>query len=273
MNCLINTATLIGFADSNFNGDFPIIDIPAENQFVIVASAAPSGGIGRVLENRNLFISPAVVTKDGDDSFSIPDVDTGLPPNLVFETLTFVKSARIYVAATVERAKAMYTRVDAEEDVLFIVMQSEVASKNRQTESDAILTAKAQNPIRLKYLPEVTFFVFIKTPDDLSGAAAQEAAFREIRTAIRKAMYAHIFLEENDDSIDTQFAAIESANSPEEYDTAVYVHSYTYQIPYEISFEQGDTFRTNVSLRSILINSTMFDTEGALVSANIAVEA
>ena len=266
-----NQATLTGIPLPGESGTFPVVDIPDQNKFTIEATASPSPATGILLEKRSLYVSPATVTKVDDDRFIIPNPDTALPDGFTINTIKYCSKSRIYVAATIERAKAMYTKVEGiDEAVLFIVMRPESASKDRHAYSDAIATVKAQNPIRLKYLPEVDFFVFLPTPDDLSGAKAQNVAYVDIRTAIRKAMYAHIFL--TDETVDTQFAAVEASNSPEDYNTAVYVHSYSYQIPYEISFEQGDTFRTNVSARNILINSKMFDNEGALVSVNIPLE-
>lgn len=265
-----NTATLSGFADSNFNGDFPVLSIPSNTEFVISATAMPTGDLGDLLESRDLYITPATVTTIDADNFTIPNIDTQVPSGAMFNSFKYVDSSRIYVAATQERAKAMYTNHTTGEDVLFIVMRPESASKDRHAYSDAIATAKAQNPVRLKYLPEVDLFVFIPTPDDVSGAKAQDIAYREIRTAIRKAMYAHVFFE--DDTVDIQYAAVEATNSPEEWNTAVYVHSYSYQLPYEITFEHGDTFRTSVSARNILIKSKMFDNDGALVGANVILE-
>lgn len=264
-----NKAELEGFADSNYNGTFDIASLPSRTQINIARTAAPVGDLGDLIEPRFMFIKSYTVTKVDDDNFTLvaPQV---LPEGTVFKNFKYITSARIHIASNVKRALAMYTKIVSTKATMFIIFGPEAASKDRNSLSDAILSATSQNSARLTYLPEVTLLVFLNTADDLSGAKALQNIYEIIRPALRRTMYAHGF--ELTDDVDIQFRAVEANNTQEFYNTAEYVHSFTYQIPYQITHCQGDTFRSNVSFSDVLVNATMFDTEGALIQADIELE-
>ena len=73
----------------------------------------------------------------------------------------------------------------------------------------------------------------------------------------------------DDPDIVVQFAGTEISNAPVIRNSGYYIHQFTYQLPYRISLEQGDILRRNVSFRGLIVNSTMFDSEGALASLEV----
>ena len=263
-----NIAALEGFADSNYNGDFEIQSLPSRTEINISRDADVVGDLGDLFETRFMFITSYEVTKVDDDNFTVVSPQS-LPDGTVFKTFKYVVDARVYIASSVKRALAMYTLAETDKAVMFIIFGAEAASKSRESLSDSISSASAQNPLRITYLPMINFLVFLNVSNDLSGAKALQSIYGEIGPALRRTMYAHGF---SIDDVSIQFRAVEANNEQEFYDTAAYAHSFTYQLPYQITQRQGSFFRENVSLEHILVNAKMFDTEGALIEIDVDLE-
>jgi len=258
-----NKAVLQDFADSNYNGsDFTITSAERET-ITFDADADAVGALGNMIEPRSLLLGFLVVTKIDDNTFSVPLADTLIPEGVVFDTYDYSTAQRIFIAADATRAVTEYNKHRDPKPALFIVFGPEDASKDRNTVSDAVITATPQNPVKLTYLPQFTLMAMAVTKTEHLAATKQQQIYEEIRPALRKVMYAHTF-----ESADTSmnFAAVEVSNQPNRWNTGYYVHNFLYSSPYAISFEQGDVVRHNVSFRDIVVNSTMFDNEGALVS-------
>lgn len=258
-----NVAVLEGFDDSTYNDSFSIISA-ARTTVVLAASAAPVDALGYMIEVRSLYFGFLTVTVIDANTFSIA-VEDGLPNGAVFESFDFVSEQRILIAADLTRAHTLFSqrRDSSEKPFLFIVFGVETASKDRNVVNDAVLAANSQNPMDILYIPEVVLYEMVGTKQQHSAATKQQEIYASVRPALRQSMYGHVF-----DGGDTliNFAAHEVSNSPLFFNTSFYIHSFTYNIPYKIHIEQGDTSRRNVSLRSIVVNTKMFDNEGALVS-------
>lgn len=263
-----NKAELEGFADSNYNGEFDVQLLPSRTQINITEDADVIGALGDLVEAQFTLITSYSVTKVDDDNFTVVSPRV-YPDGTAFKNFKYIKSARVHLAANASRALSAYTKIDSDKAVIFILFGPETVSKDRNSLSDAITSATSQNPVRLTYLPEVSFLVFLNTSDDLTGAKAMQTIYEEVKPALRRTMFAHGF---NKEDVDIQFRAVESDNLQEFYDTAAYVHRFSYQIPYQITQGQGFVFRPNVAFDDILVNATMFDTDGALIQATISLE-
>jgi len=264
-----NKAVLEGFASTAFNAEFDILEIPAKNSFIIASETAPTSTLGYLVEPRSLFLGPQVVTKIDDNTFSIPRSDL-LPANTVFTSFEYSSSQEIRIAADIKRAVTEYAKRQNPLPRLYVIMGPEKASKDRNTQSDAVTSVNSQNPARMTYLTTVDLLACFKVPpEDIHLAAAtQQKVYEELSPALRQAMYGHVF-EFADKSI-TAFAAIETFNSPIDYNIGYYLHSFTFEMPYSITLEQGDMIRRNVSFRDIVLKSKMFNNDGQEVEDDFA---
>ena len=262
-----NVASLQDFADDDYNGDFTIRSA-TNDTMVISANADVTGALGNMIEDRSPLLGYLTITKIDANTFTVPLADTAIPNAAVFNTFMYTSSQRIFIAADAVRAVTAYAQHRNQEPALFIVFGTETASKDRNTINDAVVTATAQNPLHITYIPEVTLITLASTKTEHLASIKQQEIYETIRPALRKAMYGHIF--EDTDTVQV-FAAVEISNAPDRWNTGYYVHNFVYSIPYRISIEQGDVVRRNVSLRNIVVNSSMFDTEGALVVADMEI--
>ncbi len=258
-----NIATLQGFADANYEGDFTILDDATRTTLEISQDADVAGALGNMLEPRNLTLGFAVVTVVDVDTFTIPLVDTQIPDGTVFNTLNFVTDQRIEIAADEVTATNMFGQRRGTEPTLYIIFGQENASKDRDTVNDAITACTSQNPLNLVYIPTMSFLTIACTKTNDATLAQIQKIHGEIKDAIRKSMYGFVF-----ESADTaiNFAGVEVSNGEAFWNNSHYVHSFDYQVPYRITIKQGHNNRRHVSFRDIVVNSKMFNNDGALVS-------
>lgn len=257
-----NKAVLTGFDDTTYNNTF-VITSATRTTVTFTADAAPIGALGIMTENRSLTLGFAEITKVNEDTFTIPLIDTLLPEGSIFSSISVATASRIIIAADGQRAVNAFGRRADIKASLFVIFGQESASKDRATISDAVLQANAQNDLRVDYIPTVTLMYMESSKKDPLASVIQEKVYSEIRQAIRRSMFGHRF-DDPDSAI--VFAAIEIANAPEFYNNNDYIHSFVYQIPYVVTLEQGNVNRPNVSLREVIMNSKMFNTEGALLA-------
>lgn len=248
-----NIAKLRGFNDASYNTDFTV-EYATRESITFSAAAEAVGALGYMEEKRSLLLGYNGITKIDDDNFSI-EIDENIPDGTVVKDYSFVTDQRIFIFADAERAIEYIARRADRKSSLYIVFGPENASKDRNVYSDAIAAATAQNPVFLTYIQEVTLISAAMTRTQASAAEQQQKTYAEIRPAIRKAMYGHIF---NNPDTAVNFAAVESGNYPFTKNSGYYLHSFEYMIPYNITLEQGDIFRENVSFREIVLNSKLY---------------
>ncbi len=263
-----NIATLSGFADSNYNGDFAILSA-TRTTFTISADADVVGELGNLIEPRTLNLGFQTVTVLTVDTFTTPLDDTQIPNGTVFDTYNYVSEQRILIAADPTRATTMFGQRRGTKPTLFILTGSENASKDRNIVNDSITTANAQNPLNLVYIPTFTLMEIACTKTQQSAADKQQQVKAVVVPAIRKAMYGFVF---GSDNTAITFAGVESGNTPQFWNQDHYVHLFDYEIPYRITIEQGFNNKNHVSFRDIAVNSKMFNNEGALLEMSAELE-
>lgn len=256
-----NLAVLQDFDDSTYNDSFQILEA-TRTTIVFSATDAPTGALGNMVETRSLYLGFLTVTVIDVDTFSVPVADD-VVNGTVFETFNYTAEQRILIAADITRAITAFAHFRNQEPALFVVFGVENASKDRHVVNDAVAAATAQNPLQLTYIPEVVLYYMAITKKQHSAEDKQQEVYETVRSALRRSMYGHIF---EDEESAISFASHEVSNSPLFHNIGYYVHSFTYNMPYTVTIEQGNTFRRNVSLRTIIGNTTMFNNEGALVS-------
>ena len=261
-----NKAVLTGFDDPTYNDTFVIIEA-TDDTITFKVDAAPVGALGVMHEDRSLILGLSEATVVNDDTFTVPNVDTLIPIGGEFDDFSFATASRVVIAADPQRATNAFGQRANADPTLFIIFEQESASKDREGMSDAILALSPQNDMIVEYVPQITLLYMSSTKKDPLAGIVSQKIYAEIRPALRRSMFGHRF-----ESVDASitFAAAEIANASVYYKTGGYVHSFVYQAPYKISLEQGTVDDApNVSLRKVIMNSTMFDTEGALLSLEV----
>jgi len=258
-----NKIEFVDFADANYNGDDFVVKFDTDRlTLVIDADADAVGDLGNQIEPRNLYLGFLTVTVVDVDTFTVPLEDV-LPDGTVFDTFNFMSSQQIFISGDIARSVEAYKKHRDVPPGLFIVFGDEVASKDRAVVNDAVAANTAQNPQHVTYLLNVILLAFFKTAAEERAETTVQLLHDEVKPALRQAMFGHIF---DDPDLVVQFAGTEIANREVTYNSGYYVHQFTYQLPYRISIEQGDIQRRNVSFRDLILNSTMFDSEGALLA-------
>ncbi len=264
-----NKAVLQNFDDPTYNGsDFTILSA-TRTTMVISADAAPTGALGEMVEPRDRLLGAVIVTVVDVDNFTVSLDGEAIPDGEIFEDFKYSSSQRILVAADEERAVSMYKQHRDADPILFVIFSGESASKDRNAINDAVAANTSQNPMHLTYIPEVTLLTFVRTPDELLASTEHQFTYETLRPSIMRAMYGHIF--DNTDTL-IQFAAHEIFNTPVFHNKGYYIHRFVYNVPYRVSILQGDVAKISVSFRDLIVNSKMFDTEGALLSLEVSPE-
>lgn len=264
-----NKAVLQNFADDNYNGDDFTIETGTRTTMEISAESAPVGDLGEMVEPRSRLLGGKEVTVIDANTFTVSLEEENIPNDEEFDVFRYTTEQRILVAADEQRAIDSYKQRRNAQPTLFVIFGPEVASKDRHVTSDAVAAATAQNPLHITYIPEVSLLYMAITKKELLAETKQQLVYSEIRVALRKSMYGYIF--DNLDTIVT-FAAHEIGNTPVRYNSGYYIHRFEYNVPYRVSITQGNISRTSVSFRDLIVNSTMFNTEGALLSLELEPE-
>ena len=268
-----NFATIQNADRPEFDGTYNIISADSGQELVLDAGEGyvpplSGGGTAELVEARSLILGLAVVTKVDEDNFTIPLNDT-LVDETEFQTFNYVAEQNILITADINRATSFYAQRRNPPPILFIIMGEESISKDRNVTTDAATADTPQNPIQHLYMQEFTLLALFDTKKQHSAATQQQEVYEDIKPALRRTLYGHIF-EQTETSV--VFAAAEISNHPVRFNTNNYAHAFVYQLPYKISYLQGDDFRRNVSFRDVIVNSTMFNNEGALLSLEVEPE-
>lgn len=197
-----------------------------------------------------------------DGMFNITAVPTDtsfrfvVPDNIPTGTLinaTLFAHIRIYFSVSAEDAKRPYTKQDStivgEGPYLVVVMGDERASKDPTMTSEAVNMNRGTRLARQLYTQAFFVLVVLDSTKSESGITPQNLIYSEIRSALRRVFHNYAFTATDDFSV--VYATVEVGNDMYYYDSAVYMHAFEYQIPYEITLEQGFNESPSVSLENV----------------------
>lgn len=184
--------------------------------------------------------------------FVVPD---NIPQGTLINASLFAH-IRIYFSVSAEDAKRPYTKqssntpsIIGEGPYIVVVMGDERASKDPMMNSEAINMNRGTRVARQLYTQAFFILVILDSTTSVSGITPQNLIYSEIRTALRRIFHNYAFTATNDFSV--VYATVEVGNDMYYYDSSVYIHAFEYQIPYEITFEQGFNESPSVSLENV----------------------
>jgi hypothetical protein len=251
---------------------FDIIDVPNRMTFIVNLpegeTLAPSVDESQYLiEERTAGVSGVQIIA------TVPDVDSftidlsGIPslPIGPVDDLTIISGFRISAVADFKRAQAVYSEQTSGDAYLFVIMTDGDVSKDRHTLSDAVADFTNQDLNKLSILRNFSTVVFLPTGADLSGVDAQDLAYSTIYSSLLASLFG--FSEESERAI--KFKAVPVGDGPAEYNSAYYAHTYDWQLPTVLTFEDGFLQVTSVAFRDIAATFKLFNDPYAEMSVNI----
>ena len=263
------TLTLAGFGNV-WDDVFDIIDVPNRRNFTVLLpdgeTVAPPVDESQYLIDTRTGLAGvqviATVPSVGVFTIDLAGVPP-LPPGQV-DGLSIISGFRVSAAADFKRAQAVYAKQDSGNDYLFVIMTDGDISKDRHTLNDGVAGMNSQDMNLIRMLRNFSTVVFIPTGDDLSGANAQDAAYNEIYAALLSTLFGY---EQSDQVI--KYGAVPSGDGPAEYNTAYYAHTYDWQIPGSITYQDGFLQQPDVAFRDIAQTLRMFNDAEAEMIVNI----
>jgi len=268
-NSTIETESLpcVGFNESEWNTTLSIIDVPSTTT---VIASFPSGATGvptfttaTGYEERplSIFGTQSVDTAPTTTQFTV-ELSTDVPelPSGEIINISATTGARIAAADTIERAEEIYTKASANDDLwAFVIMTDADVSKDRHTLNDAIACYTHQNEMRLRLLYNFSVVVFFRTAANISGATAQELAYGEVYTDLLQVLYG--FGGFATDADNSSFVTVSAGHGRGISNTSYYTQVYEWQVPIDITVNNGFNFYEDVALRQFNGNFPMFEAD------------
>jgi len=260
-----------GFAESSWNGKHELLNVPSRLMLEIESPAesppilSPSD-FPHVWESRSMgangLLEVVAVLADGF-RLSIPATHPDMPNNAM-RNLELISGFRVAGVADEQRSLDVWNETNQNASWLFVMFPNDEVSKSNEAESDAVATFAPGDDGRLRILENIEISVIIPTKKT-GGADAVYKANGEIRRALISTLFG---LKADEPGRDRTFGAVYNGSIQSVYNSAVYIRIYSFQVPYDITFENADISNPqSVAFRDILlsmaitenINATTFD--------------
>lgn len=256
-----DTIEIAGFTSAVWNTTHTLIGVPNRKTFEIaVPDSEPIptlNGNELVYEDRPVGLKGvwSVDTAPSPTTFTFKV--NNVPPLPVNPIKDLAATSRIRMAAASDfaRAQAAYTKESNISDAwLYLIMNDLDVSKDRHTLNDSVASFYAQDEARLMLMQNFSTIVFFPTTGSLSGATAQETAYGNLYEYLLKVLYGF-----RADNRKSQFLTVSTGHGAGAYNTAYYVHSYEWQLPYYIDFSFGFADYQDVAFRDLQYDIRLFD--------------
>lgn len=253
-NAIAPAITISGATEPEFNGTFQRVNVDNRRQVrFVMADAGPATATGSpILEGaesslRSYDSTYAVESTPTPTTFTFQQPDTTLL-DPVGDAIEARAKPRISAGADPDRIRSAYTEKDRNDLWLFAVLDDVTASKSRAVRSDAIDNLQPGNEFRQQIIQPVTLYLFVPAQYQIAAAAARDMAedlFGPIcRSVLGSAFDSGLFVGKEGP---LQF----SGHGVFSYDTALYVHAYSFQQVVDLYFEDTVGPALDVALRNI----------------------
>ena len=249
--------TCSGFNESEWNTTLSITEVPTDQSVIVTfptgATGIPTFTTATGYEERplSIFGTQAIATVPTTTTFTI-ELSTDVPelPAGDIINLSATVGARIAAADTIKRAEEIYTKVAANDDLwAFVIMLDADVSKDRHTLNDSVASFTHQNEMRLRTLNNFSVVVFFRTANSVSGVTAQELAYGEVYVDLLSVLYGFGGFATDDDN--SSFVTVSAGHGVGISNTSYYTHVYDWQIPVDITIDNGFRFYQDVAARNI----------------------
>lgn len=254
-NPIAATITISGATEPEFNGTFPRLNV--SNRRTITFEMADSGATvatgSPVLEGAESYLrrydgSYAVLEALTDVGFTFQNSVTSLP-DPIGSAIQARAKARVASAADAERALAAYTKQEIDKLWAFVVLEDVLASKSRNVQSDATDNIQKGSEFRQQIIQPFSVFTVTPTSNQISASAARDQA-EDVFLAICRSVLSHQF-DSNLFVAATQGPTQFVSHGTFRYDSAVYVHAYSFQQTVDLTFDDTVGHSDDVAFRDL----------------------
>lgn len=258
-NPIATTITISGAAEPEFNGTFTRINVDNRTtiRFTMVDSGPTTATGDPQLQNaesalRDYNTIYSVLDTPSKSTFTVAESNTTLADPI--GTIVARTKPRVSAAAEPARVLDAYTKKEIDELWMFVVLEDVVASKSRAIGSDAIDNLQRGNEFRQQIIQPFTLYVFIPASASIAAREARDVAediFRPICQSILFTKFdSGLFVGATQGPV--QFVS----HGVFDYNTAVYVHAYSFQQVVDINFEDTVGADLDVAFRDISLSLT-----------------
>ncbi len=245
-----NKVNISGVDQSEYNGEFIVIDTPDRTTFkytIIGTPAAPTGT--PVYSQTTEYNGLKTITLIDPTTFTYPIVTTPVSPAGGLPILN--SAARISGALSLNRAIDIYTpQADDNSLWCFVVADNDQISRDRGILSDATQEIAAQNEYRVRQIEPFIVYLFIPATSSLTGIA-----FQDLAEDLREVFYRSLL----GVNLPTVLSCVTfSMITPlgdrfvfEASNDAVYIHEYRFERVTDITFKDTKGPDDNIAFQTV----------------------
>jgi hypothetical protein len=178
-------------------------------------------------------------------TFQFEQLVTSLPDPI--DALIRIKP-RISSGINLERIVQLYTKHEVDEYWAFVVIEDVIASQSRLLQSDALDNQQRNVNYRQQIIEPFTIYVFIPVVTEIAARESRDIAADLLRPILRSLLFSKLSTGLFADKLNTVQFTGHGVNS---YDTALYIHSYSFQQVAEIYEEDTVGPDLDVAFRNI----------------------
>jgi len=236
------TATLLGFTDSQYNGEFEVVNVPTSTTFELDFETLPVLSGNELLRENWSYGLNRPFTIDSVTTNTINILLEGLPEfdELSIPQIKYISNYRFGIVEDVKRLQEIYTKNLPNDLWLYLIMEDYVISKDRNLVSDLNRADTSQTQARIKASATFSIVVIIPTSNDLSASRAVQLAYDELYDLFLGYTSGASFTD------GTSYTCSLITHGSIAYNRAYYGHAYTFEQPIEYDYQE--TFRTNGSI-------------------------
>ena len=229
-----------GVVEPEYNGAFPIVDVPNRNRAIYQLPADPttpptvSGDLLRYAANGYVgFKTVSSVINTTTFEYLIESNQ----PETTTNSGTIHTAARISGAVDLTRMEESYTRQGSDQFWLFVSQNESFASKDRNTLNDGLTTIKSSVEYRQRLIDSINVFIFVPTSDQLSGRLAIDE-LEDVKKALFKTLVRFNAPIEYD--AQSSFQLFFDSTNTVGYTTSYLIQQYIFAANYDLTYY--DTF-------------------------------
>lgn len=248
------TVEIIGANEAEFNGTFELIDVQNRRNFKLttVDSGATVGtgtiqSIDIAVTKYPGFYAVVDVLSANIFTYALP---AAIPVDSNGGGVVSV-GFRISGAASLVRALDSYTKKNSDEYWLFVVLGNVTASKDRNISSDAVAIQSAGTEWKQQIIQPFAIHLFAPASDSLSSRDIRDDMEDMARNLFRSVLNVKFdsYLAQ-----EAHYKTIFDGHGFQQYNSAVYIHTFNFQTVSDITFEDTIGEPENVAFRDIDFN-------------------
>jgi len=184
-----STINITGAADSEYNGDKELLDVPNRTKFIYeVDSGAPASTTGGILNEILKFsyngFQQITVTSPTTYTYTILNT-VGSPAT---GTTSLLTKTRISSAANIEKAIRSYTPQADDNFWAFVVLDPVLASKSRQSLSDSTDVRQVGTDPRQRIIEPFSVYVLAPAKNEIAARSVKDKMHSEVMISLFKSL-------------------------------------------------------------------------------------